>query len=273
MDARRDRYELKYPAPRETLEPLRRALEPFVVRDGHTPPDHLGYTIHSIYFDTPGFECYHQKVSGIQHRYKVRLRGYNGGGNDAPVVLEIKRKDDRVVSKARAWVPHRDLEALLTTGDVERYAVANSGDARSAEDVRRFLYRIRRHGLRPVVLIRYEREAYFGRFNNDLRITLDCNLRSRAFPGATELFGRQPLVQSRRDTYVVEVKHYGASPSWLKSILNDFGLKRGPFSKYCTCLDDLDLPHRASRSTVIARSKRAGVATRLGGRRWRQVCP
>ena len=195
MDARRDRYELKYPATQDTLEPLRRALEPFVVRDRHTPPGKEGYTIHSIYFDTPSFDSYHQKVDGLQHRYKVRLRGYNEGADDAPVVLEIKRKDDRVVSKTRAWALHRDLDALLTTGDVERYALASKGDDRAKEDMCRFLYRICRHGLRPVVLTRYEREAYFGRFNDDLRITLDSSLRSRAFPGATELFGRQPVVR------------------------------------------------------------------------------
>ena len=254
MDARIDRYELKYPATQDTLEPLRRAFEPFVVRDKHTPPGKVGYTIHSIYFDTPDFDAYHQKVDGLQHRYKVRLRGYNEGADDASVVLEIKRKDDRVVSKARAWVLHRDLDALLATGDVERYALASKNDDRAKEDMCRFLYRIRRHGLRPVVLTRYEREAYFGRFNNDLRITLDSSLRSRAFPGATELFGRQPVVRARRDT-VVEVKHYGTSPSWLKSIVSDFGLRRASFSKYCNCLDDHDLPRRSS------------------GPDWRQVSP
>ncbi len=243
MDARRDRYELKYPATQDMLESLRHALEPFVVLDRHTPPGKKGgYTIHSIYFDTPGFDAYHQKMDGLQHRYKVRLRGYNEGADDAPVVLEIKRKDDRVVSKARSWVLHRDLDALLATGDVEHYAL---GDDRAKEDMCRFLYRIRRHRLHPVVLTRYEREAYFGRFNDDLRITLDSSLRSRAFPGATELFGRQPVVPARRDT-VVEIKHYGASPSWLKSIVNDFGLRRDTFSKYCNCLDDHDLPRLAS---------------------------
>ncbi|MBT7859433.1 MAG: polyphosphate polymerase domain-containing protein [Gemmatimonadetes bacterium] len=271
MDARRDRYELKYPVPRDRLESLRRALQPFVVRDRHTPPDRLGYTIHSIYFDTPGFDFYHQKLAGVQHRYKVRLRGYNDGGPDDVVVLEIKRKDDRVVSKARARVLHRDLDALLVTGDVERYALAGPDDARSMEDLQRFLYRIRRHGLRPVVLIRYEREAYFGRHNDDLRITLDSCLRSRSFPEATQLFGRQTVVRARRDS-VVEVKHYGASPSWLKGLLSDFGLKRGSFSKYCNCLDNLDLPHRSSRPGVIARSRRVGIESRVSERRWRPVC-
>ena len=70
-------------------------------------------------------------------------------------------------------------------------------------------------------------------------------LRSRAFPGATELFGRQSVVRARRDT-VVEVKHYDTSPSWLKSIVSDFGLRRASFSKYCNCLDDHDLPRRSS---------------------------
>lgn len=272
MDARRDRYELKYPTTQAMLAPLRRALEPFVIRDKHTPSDRRGYTIHSIYFDTPGFDFYDQKVAGLQHRYKVRLRGYNEGADDAPVVLEIKRKNDRVISKARAWALHRNLDALLATGDIDRYATASNGDDQAMEDVRRFLYRVRRHGLRPVILIRYEREACFGRFNSDLRITLDSNLRSRAFPGATDLFGRQPVVRARRDT-VLEVKHYGASPSWLESIINDFGLRPGSFSKYCNCLDDHHLVRRSSRPAVIARSRRAPTASPANGRRWQQVHP
>ncbi|MBI2501643.1 MAG: VTC domain-containing protein, partial [Candidatus Latescibacteria bacterium] len=96
------RLEYKYLIPASALDLVRRRLEPFVEPDCHRIPGRDQYTIRSIYFDTRGLDYYYQKESGIQHRRKLRLRGYNQRIPSSRGFLEIKRKDDMAVSKARA---------------------------------------------------------------------------------------------------------------------------------------------------------------------------
>ncbi len=83
-------------------------------------PDDNEYRVHSIYNDTASFAFYHEKMAGIQHRTKVRVRGYNEGHDESKVFLEIKRKNDAVISKYRAPVLFRNVRALFETRDIRR---------------------------------------------------------------------------------------------------------------------------------------------------------
>ncbi|MEM8909775.1 MAG: VTC domain-containing protein, partial [Bacteroidota bacterium] len=71
------RYEYKYYVPNEQLDVLRNMIHPFVQLDQFAASrKRKEYTVRSIYFETPDFECYRTKVAGLKHRNKVRLRGY-----------------------------------------------------------------------------------------------------------------------------------------------------------------------------------------------------
>ena len=88
------RYENKYYIPENKVELLRSMLLPFVKHDpfADSMPEKK-YTVRSIYFETPKFECYWKKIAGLAFRDKLRLRGYNNVADENNVVFfEIKRR-------------------------------------------------------------------------------------------------------------------------------------------------------------------------------------
>ena len=70
------KFEYKYLVPIERLSELRTFISPFMVTDSHMDmggPE--GYTVRSIYFDTFQYDDYHEKISGLKTRKKIRIRG------------------------------------------------------------------------------------------------------------------------------------------------------------------------------------------------------
>ncbi len=241
------RVEYKYLVPNKELANLRDAIRPYVEPDGYMRPDDNEYRVHSIYFDTTSFAFYHEKMAGIQYRTKVRVRGYNEGGEESKVFLEIKRKDDAMVSKHRAPVLFRNIDALFATKDIGRFVLNGNGNPRSHDDASRFFYQVYRHSLIPVVNVHYNREAYFYTFDRSVRITFDKNLRSTLHTGFGDLFNEASARCSLNDEFVLEIKYcdtFRGMPLWLEDILGRFRLKRTAVSKYCICLDENIVPGR-----------------------------
>jgi SPX domain protein involved in polyphosphate accumulation len=84
------------------------------------------YTVRSVYYDTPGFHCYQEKMDGVKVRKKFRIRGYNQPAEDSIVFLEIKRKYENFIEKNRAPLLYKDLEALLASPDLDKYIISFS---------------------------------------------------------------------------------------------------------------------------------------------------
>lgn len=244
-----ERLEFKYLVPIENMDKLRNALMPFLERDAHTQSQRDDYTVHSIYFDTLTLDYYYEKESGIQHRRKIRVRGYDTGSDTAPIFLEIKRKNNMSISKNRAPAEFRNLRQLFATGNIEQY-VPNSGTAK--EDANRFFYHVFRHSLRPTVLVNYDREAFFQKFDDSVRITFDKNLRSIAYPKLEDLYKEENVKYSMPGFFVLEVKFFKGIPSWCKRILEEFQLERTAVSKYTISLDTHNIPETHTQRSVFA---------------------
>jgi hypothetical protein len=254
------RLEFKYLVRLEDLDALRKALLSFLDPDPFTPSGSNEYTVRSVYLDTFGLDDYYEKESGVQHRQKVRVRGYNEQSLDTRVFLEIKRKDNMAIAKVRASVRFKDLRSLLESGDVERYVPRPE----AREEARRFLFHIYRHSRKPMVLIQYEREAYFYRFDSSVRLTLDKNLRSLAFPELEDVYEETRTRLSFPGHFLLEVKFSKGVPSWFKGILHSFGLERTSFSKYCESLDFHGIPESCSRARLFSNADPIGSAASLG---------
>lgn len=228
-----NRYELKFLIPESDVDRVRREVERYVELDEHARPSG-SYVVHSIYFDTSGFDCYHEKLAGIMNRRKVRIRGYDDGGEDARVFLEIKRKDDMLVSKTRARLDFRHVEHLLHTGDVDGM---DSADSPGRDGARAFMYNVRKYSMRPVLLVRYVREAFTAQSGLPLRLTIDRDVRSAAQPEIGDLY--EP--RSMRDVFpghaVLEAKFPRQMPPWLAAMVDRFGYERDALSKYTQGLD------------------------------------
>jgi len=240
------KYEYKYLVPKNRLSELRRYINPFLIMDGYIdrggPCDCLGgpfgYTVRSIYFDTPGYQFFHEKIEGIKKRKKVRIRGYNEYNHDNTVFLEIKRKNEKRIFKNRSAIKFSDLGNLLLTGNVEKYILTNKKFEAPIEDAQQFLFNIQKNRLLPVVLVIYEREAFFGKLDNSVRITFDNNLRSTIYPDIHKLYKEERIKYSIPHHFVLEVKFFDGFPSWMSKIVGSMNLKLKSFSKYTTCIDE-----------------------------------
>jgi len=230
------RLEYKYLVPCEYLDRIRVAIDRYVEIDPFAGLRENGeYTVRSIYLDNSHCNCYGQKIAGVKSRLKFRIRGYNSGHPDSLVFLEIKRKFINFISKNRARLQYRDLPSLLGGRAIEDVLVP-SGEGDRA-DMRRFLFYYHSNRLRPSTLVVYDREAYLGKYNSYLRITLDKNLRTAVFPDYDMLFNDTRLKGVLNRNFILEVKFYGTLPGWLKSIITGFSIPRLAISKYTNCLD------------------------------------
>lgn len=230
------RFEYKYFVPYGKLAALRAAVLPFVQVDAFAAKCGGQYTVKSIYFDTPGFEHYQTKIDGRANRLKVRLRGYNDGGPDAPVFFEIKRKFEAPIRKNRApakfWQAIKMFEGEPIEDFIER--------EKWVDDANRFFYQVHARQMKPVVNVIYEREPYLSLATdaaNDARITFDKNLRAVAWPTVEQLFDESGASPAIGEFFILEIKFNQYCPVWLRNIVDDLKLYREAASKYTTCID------------------------------------
>lgn len=235
------RSEFKYFVPIEKIELVRSFLAPYMQADKFAQKrKHKEYTVRSIYMDTPDFYCYWSKIEGLKHRYKVRVRGYNKGGKKSLVFLEIKKKYEQPIFKNRAPLQFKYLTDLFKNGQVDNYVENNDKFPQAQDDARRFFYHLHSKNMRPVVCVIYEREAYESRYpnpRNNLRITLDKNLRSTSYPTMEELYTEDRLQWVLKDHFIMEVKFNNNHPLWILPLIESMNLRKEPASKYCLSIE------------------------------------
>jgi len=102
------------------------------------------------------------------------------------------------------------------------------------------------HGARPVVHVRYSREAWVSDVDDYGRVTFDRALRYRLAHGAPDLscddaamihYDDPVAARSPGSPVVLEVKTETLVPAWAMAMIQRFGLVQGGFSKYCYALD------------------------------------
>lgn len=246
------RYEYKYLVHNQYMNVIRRMIMPYLDVDGYTNDGEIPeYTVRSIYFDSSKLDYYHEKLDGIKVRKKIRVRGYNEYDKKNIIFLEIKRKYENFIGKNRSALRYHDLSDFLKSGNVEQYALTENGFSQSIEDGERFLHHFNKHLLKPMVLIVYDREAYFSKFNPALRITFDKNLRYKGFPKLDKLYCDDNLKHAMHNHFVLEIKFFNGFPSWLSNILTKFNLSRQAISKYTICLEEQKIFQPMKRRTAI----------------------
>jgi hypothetical protein len=232
------RREYKYLVPMSCLKRLRADIRPYLEIDRYSARrDELQYTVRSIYYDTPRLEFYNEKVEGTKARMKLRVRAYDEVEESSLVFLEIKRKNGNFIHKNRAPLLLTHLAQFLATHDIDQHIIAACGMADAKADARRFLFHYCGRALRPTVLAVYEREAYTGRFNPGLRVTLDKNLRSISFPSLDMLYDEAHSRSAMRRHCILELKFCESLPAWVRRAVRRHELQRMALSKYTICLD------------------------------------
>ncbi|NIO28915.1 MAG: VTC domain-containing protein [Candidatus Latescibacteria bacterium] len=232
------RLEYKYLIPMQHLPEIQAILKPYLQMDKFAAQrETKEYTVRSIYFDTLELDYYFEKIEGLKIRKKIRVRGYNEHSEQSVIFLEIKRKCANYIHKNRATVLHCDLFELFRTGDIERYILSHDGYAGSQKHARQFFYYVFGKSLRPSMLVAYERQAFYSKFDPALRVTFDKNIRFSAHPSLCNLFEEKELQFTRLKGFIFEIKFQRGLPHWLQELIKRYRLNRIPLSKYTICLD------------------------------------
>jgi hypothetical protein len=248
----------------EQLDSLRRDILPYTTLDGYASVrENHQYTVRSIYFDTPRFTAYREKVEGVKVRKKLRIRSYNEEQTADAVFLEIKSKVNQQGMKQRAQIPFDRLSAFFDLLVADKFIPPGPNHEVWRDNAERFLFHYIHHSLKPVVLVTYEREAYVGRFDWALRVTFDKHLRFLPLPKLTELFQDNELKHIAPRFFVLEIKFHGGFAPWLQSVVNKHGLIRTSISKYGSCVAASGILHPSSPHTLSSDQQ-------LRGMRWKK---
>ncbi|MGN1418004.1 MAG: polyphosphate polymerase domain-containing protein [Acutalibacteraceae bacterium] len=213
------RYEKKYVVTSSQRQALLSACAQYIV------PDKYGEsTLYNIYFDTPDYRLIRQSIEKPVYKEKLRIRTYGKPDEQSNAFLELKKKYKGVVYKRRINMRY---------GDCIKYAVRReypeNADSQILREIDYFFSFY--PNIRPAVCLFYDRCAYYGRDDRELRLTFDSAVRFRTtdFDLAKGDFG---TVLLDKDLSVLEIKCIGAMPLWLTDALDRLKIYPASYSKY-----------------------------------------
>jgi len=230
-----ERFEFKYILGIETYKSIRRRLRHFLVPDPAVAGlSHGFYEVISLYYDSPRFYYYWEKIDGASKRKKIRLRTYRREGKEFSndIFFEIKRKRDAVVLKDRFSLGHEGYTRLIMGGNPSELPAEDSHSRRVREE---YLFEKSARCIAPKILVVYSREPYVGKYNKNLRITFDYGVRAKKSADLFALNGGFAEVSGT--DIIMEIKFKGALPFYIEKLLKEYNLSRVPFSKYCNSID------------------------------------
>lgn len=218
------RHELKYYINIADYFTLKSRLKHIASLDRFAGSDGT-YKIRSLYFDTPENKALMEKLNGINHREKFRIRFYN----DDPsfIKLEKKSKINSLCTKVAAAVTREQCEKLLA-GDTG-WLLA-SGNKLMQELYAKMKYQL----MRPKTVVDYYREAYIYEPGN-VRITIDNKLKS----GLVSKDFFNPNLPSMNITtsgqIILEVKYDAFLPELIRDVIQTNERRNSAISKYAAC--------------------------------------
>ncbi|HAL73511.1 MAG TPA: molecular chaperone [Clostridiales bacterium] len=231
------RHELKFIIDEAAFHQLYFTLRPVMHRDLHAigsdPPAFNSYRIRSLYFDDEGRNGIFEKLSGVDRRYKYRIRIYND--SDQVIHLEKKIKHCDLSFKDSCQISRAQVDGLLA-GDPEAILDDYSGTARHRADQLRlqFYTEMRTRLLRPRLMVDYERIPLLWQDGN-VRITFDCHLSSSLH--RLDLWDPAAALQPVMDAgeLIMEVKFDHFLPDFIRSAIQLPGISPLAISKYVMC--------------------------------------
>jgi hypothetical protein len=214
------RYEKKFLLTPQQYDAIQPEFQQYMAEDAYGL-----HTICNIYYDTPTYALIRASVEKPAYKEKFRLRSYGIPTDDSTIFAEIKKKCNGIVYKRRVAAPRAPMEAFLAGADLE---------GENVQIQREIRWMLGLYQPDPKVFLAYDRRAFAGREDPELRVTFDWNIRWRT----TDLSlyagdAGQPVLD--RDLIVMEVKLTDAAPLWLARLLSEHQIYPTTFSKYGRC--------------------------------------
>ncbi len=212
------RYEMKYLLTRSQKERLLADMLPYIEPDRYSH-----YTINNLYFDTASSYLIRNSLEKPSYKEKLRLRSYGVATPNQTVFLELKKKYKHVVYKRRITLSEKEaMTYLLGRGPLPQ-------ESQIGHEIDYFM---KFYGdLAPAVALSYDREAYSGLEDSELRVTFDDRIlfRETDLSLCAGIYG-YPILNP--NTVLMELKVPGVMPLWLSHLLTKHHVQQTSFSKY-----------------------------------------
>jgi len=231
----RQRFELKYRINESLAHEIRFFVEAYLDCDPHgLSKPNRSYVVNSLYLDSPSLYTYNRTVNGDRNRFKLRLRYYDS--EDSPVFFEIKQRRNRVIQKKRAQVRREAIQYLLNgNAPAREHLVHDSPDQMDA--LEHFCFLQGNLQAVPKVHVSYLREAYQNRDSNDVRVTMDRDVRN-SMVHTNKFENRQSgRFATFGNTVILELKFTNRFPDWLNELTQRFHLRRESAAKYVDSIE------------------------------------
>lgn len=215
------RHEIKYLISRNDYITLSKRLNHVLAIDKHCIFD-KGYLIRSLYFDSFDDECLYDKLSGVMHRKKYRMRIYDFKTKN--VNFEIKTKSNNQISKESAIISKESANRIIGGNHDELLTYDNP-------ILNKAYLRFNAKHYMPKVIVDYQREAYTFSFFK-LRITFDKFIKSNTTHFDLFSQGIHLLPVILENKYLMEVKYDQILPDYIRNSLQLKSFERISFSKY-----------------------------------------
>ena len=218
----KERVEYKYLVPFEKSVDLASLWDEVLTKDPYYEKMAAPYPVSSVYYDTLGYDYYHEKIEGEYFHRKARLRTYGREPFQGPSYFEIKYKfhDDGYKKRIPLHSENASMD-LLTLGWGVQY-----GDREVAEI-------LGSTPIYPVCHVLYGRRAYYlyTRTGEMLRINIDEKIHLLSEEG-----GEDPVFPHGEAVVEVKCPHRGWWPE-LAEVLKMVAYPRCTFSKYISALN------------------------------------
>lgn len=219
------RHELKFLMSKTEAELLKQRLNLVLGRDVYAKNGR--YMIRSLYFDDREESAYEDKLSGVESRKKYRIRFYDG--DDSMIKLERKRKEGQYIQKVSARLTKYELDELMAG----QYDFLRKRDEELCRD---FYTECALKGMKPAVIVDYDREPYVYPYG-DVRITFDSNIRA-GLRTLNPFDMHMPVMDViDRGQLILEVKYTQYLPEIIRDLLPVNNSIQTAYSKYTMCLE------------------------------------
>ncbi|MBW6464503.1 MAG: polyphosphate polymerase domain-containing protein [Firmicutes bacterium] len=217
------RFEYKYRITVHQYYRLKNDLIIYMEPDSYTRKAEKGrYLVRSLYFDNDQFQAYYEKIEGNFGRIKCRIRTYSETlVENTPIRVELKNRWGESIEKYSTFVSTAEYLEFMSS---RHWARSENPVLQEFERI----YYLR--AMQPKVLVSYDREGFVPRSREDLRVTLDHDVKS-CLTGT--LFPKPALFKDHhRHSIVLEIKCRRKQPAWLSQLVRKHGLKYIANSKY-----------------------------------------
>ena len=217
------RYEKKYFITEKQQKVLRKTLPQYMI------PDQYGeYLVQNLYYDTDNWDVIRTSIEKPAYKEKMRLRCYGEATGDSKFYLELKKKFKGVVYKRRIAIPEQSLIEDSVRGIVS---------ATHSQISRELDFYLQSNTVSEKIYISYQRVAFAGIEDSELRVTFDTDIRFRlddlrfANSSADQIILPKGMI-------LMEIKALGGMPLWMARVLSENEIFPTTFSKFGVCYTD-----------------------------------